>query len=326
MKALILAGGYGTRLRPLTYTRPKHLLPVLGRAHIEHVFDLLLAHGITEVVMLTSYLAPAFNKVVGDAVRRRLSVEVIQEGQPLGTAGALKNAEGKVKDGTFIVFNGDILTDADLSAILSFHHARGAEATIALAPVEDPSAYGVVPTDQIGKVIGFIEKPPKEEAPTNFINAGIYVFEPDVLERIPAGRSYSAEYELFPEIVHAGRMYATSIEGYWMDVGTPQKYLQANLDALEGRFSSPAAPQILDGCLLGEGARVMEGAQVSCSCLGAGAVIRPGAVVERSVLLPRTVVAEGAYVCGSVLGESVSIGPGARVENEVLGDNEIVEI
>lgn len=237
MKALILAGGFGTRLRPLTYTRPKHLLPIANVPHIEHVFDLLQRHGVDDVVLLTSYLAEAFETSIEHATQRGLSVAVAREEEPLGTAGALKNAQELVGDGTFLAFNGDVLTDVDLDAIVAWHGERGAEATIVLTPVDDPSAYGVVPTEPDGRVLGFIEKPPPGEAPTNLINAGVYVCEPRLLDRIPDGRAFSAEHELFPAVVENGTMYARGADAYWMDIGTPEKYLQANLDALAGRLS-----------------------------------------------------------------------------------------
>ena len=188
MKALILAGGFGTRLRPLTLTRPKHLLPIANRPHIEHVFDLLLKHDIDQAVLMTSYLAEAFADTMAGAAQRGMSLEITNEVEPLGTAGALKNAEHLVGDEPFLAFNGDVLTNVDLGAVLDFHRAREAEASIVLTPVEDPSAYGVVPTKEDGTVLGFIEKPPRGRAPTNLINAGIYVFEPSILDRIPPDR------------------------------------------------------------------------------------------------------------------------------------------
>ena len=201
MKALILAGGLGTRLRPLTYTRPKHVLPIANRPHIEHVFDLLQRHDVTKVVLLTSYRADAFGTTLERAEQRGIGVELALEPEPLGTAGALKNAEGSIGDGTFLAFNGDVLTDVDLGQVVEFHRARGAVATIVLTPVDDPSAYGVVPTAADGRVLGFIEKPPPGEATTNLINAGVYVFEPSILDRIPQGVEYSAERALFPGLV-----------------------------------------------------------------------------------------------------------------------------
>ncbi|MDQ3646694.1 MAG: NDP-sugar synthase, partial [Actinomycetota bacterium] len=291
MKALILAGGFGTRLRPLTNTRPKHLLPIANVPHIEHVLELLRSHGIDEVVLLTSYLAEAFAEVATAARSAGMAVEVTHEPEPLGTAGALKNAQALLSDGTFLAFNGDILTNVDLGEVLEFHRERRAEATIVLTPVEDPSAFGVVPTEPDGRVTGFIEKPALEDAPTNLINAGIYVMEPSILDRIPAGVNWSAERSLFPGLVEEGaRLFALGTDAYWMDIGTPQKYLQANLDALAGGYKS-ALGGATEGDHVITGARVThEGARVSWACLGPGVIIENGASVERSVLLPDVVV------------------------------------
>jgi mannose-1-phosphate guanylyltransferase len=326
LKALILAGGLGTRLRPLTYSRPKHLLPIANLAHIEHVFDLLQRHGVSEVVLLTSYLAEAFAAPVEQATRRGLTVEIAHEEEPLGTAGALKNAQDLVGDGTFLAFNGDVLTDVDLGAMVDWHRDRGAEATIVLTPVDDPSAFGVVPTDPDGRVRGFIEKPPPGQAPTNLINAGVYVLEPRLLDRIPEGRVYSAERELFPAVVADGTMFARAGDAYWMDIGTPEKYLQANLDALGGRYACSAVPHPhATLTLIGRDASVHGTARVSSCCLGAGVRVRAGAIVQRSVLLPSVTVGAGAIVRDAVLGEGVRIAPGVTVESTAIGDGETIE-
>lgn len=316
MKALLLAGGFGTRLRPLTRTRPKPMLPVLNRPHIAHVFDLLQRHGIDEAVLLTSYLASTFDHLVDDARARGLRLEVNQEEEPLGTAGALKFAQPFVGDETFLAFNGDVLTDTDLGALVAFHREREAEATILLAPVDDPSIYGVVPTDDEGRVTAFIEKPPPGTAPTNLINAGVYVLEPSVLDRIPAGEPWSIERATFPELVEEGaRLFGLRTDSYWIDIGTPEKYLQVNLDALEGRIAlrGAAAPD----------ARIAGDARVSCSCLGSGVTVEPGAQVAESVLLPGVTVGEGARVRRSILGEGVKVAPGAEVADRALGDHEL---
>ena len=319
MKALLLAGGFGTRLRPLTLTRPKHLLPIANRPHIDHVFDLLQRHGVTEVILTTSYLAEAFAGTVRAARERGLEVHVTYEEVALGTAGALKNAQAEVGDATFLAFNGDILSDVDLGALLAFHRDKGAEATILLTPVDDPSAFGVVPTDPDGRVTGFIEKPPQGEAPTNMINAGVYVLEPSVLDRIPEGREWSAERALFPELVtgHAA-LYATPTDAYWMDVGTPDKYLKANMDAITGRFA------MVDGVAVTSTARVADGAEVASSCVGDGCVVERGARIEDSVLLPGVRVGTGTVVKGSIVGEGCKIAPGAEVVGGTYGDNEEV--
>ncbi len=321
MKALILAGGFGTRLRPLTNTRPKHLLPIANRPHIEHVFDLLQRYGVDEIVLLTSYLAEAFDATVERAKDRGLIVHVTHEKEPLGTAGAIKNAEAFASDGTFFVFNGDVLMDVDLDEVLDFHRSRGAEATIVLTPVDDPSIYGVVPTDDTGRVLGFIEKPPREEAPTNLINAGIYVLEPSILDRIPAGEVWSAEHQLFPGLVGEGaNLFALAAGDYWMDIGTPEKYVQANLDALSGKYPDEGRAELVDGSLLGADVRLGTGAKLTSVCAGDGVVVEAAAVVEESVLLPGAVVENGAVIRRCVLGEGSTVGNGATLTGVALED------
>lgn len=322
MKALLIAGGFGTRLRPLTLTRPKHLLPIANRPHLYHVFDHLQRHEIDEVVLLTSYLAETFDVAVDEARGRGLTVHVRHEDVPLGTAGALKNAADVLDDETFFAFNGDVLSAIDLTAALRFHRERSAEATIVLTPVDDPSAYGVVPTEPDGRVLGFIEKPPRESAPTNLINAGVYLMQPSVLDRIPEGQEWSAERALFPQLVDEdAALFATPTDAYWMDIGTPQKYLAANLDALRGTFVTDAVTGDGSNCV-GNGA-VVDGA-VAESAIGAGCHIAAGATIERSVLLPGVVVAEGAVVRDSVLGEDVQVGAGAHLRDAAIGDREKV--
>lgn len=323
MKALILAGGFGTRLRPLTNTRPKHLLPIANRPHVEHVFDLLLAQHVHEVVLATSYLASSFDEIVERASARGLDFRLTREEEPLGTAGAIKHAASELGDDRFLVFNGDILTDVDLGSIVSFHEERTAELTILLTPVEDPSAFGVVPTDEHGRIRAFIEKPLRDEAPTNLINAGIYVLEPSVLERIPTGEVWSAERQLFPGLVAEGApLYALGTDAYWMDIGTPQKYLEANADALAGRFKTDAVrdPGGEANALAGD-AQVAPGSVVRSTSVGMGAVIEDGCTVEGSILLPFAKVGAGAEVRDSILGERSTVAPGAQLRSEVVADN-----
>jgi len=326
MKALLLAGGQGTRLRPLTHSRPKHLLPIANRAHIDHVFDLLLAHGVQEAVLLTSYLAERFDGVIKPAAARGLPVTVAQETTPLDTAGALKNAESSVDGGTFLAFNGDVLTQLDLRRLVDWHVRRGALATIALTPADDPSAYGVVVTDEDGRVSSFIEKPPTGAAPTNLINAGVYVLEPEIFDWIPSGERYSVERSLFPSLVAAGApLYATGSDAYWMDVGTPPKLLQANQDSLIGRFLTRAVPEPgPEAVAVAPGVKIGEGVNVVLSCVGEGSDLADGARVERSVLLPGVRVGGGACVRSSVLGEGVVIEPGVQVAGRTAADGEVI--
>lgn len=321
MKALILAGGFGTRLRPLTNHRPKHLLPIANRPHVEHVFDLLLSQDVREVVLATSYLAHHFDEVVQRAAGRGLAFRVTREEEPLGTAGAIKHAAAELGHDRFLVFNGDILTDVDLGGLIGFHTDKGAELTILLTPVEDPSAFGVVPTDQDGRIQAFIEKPRREEAPTNLINAGIYVLEPSILDRIPSGEAWSAERQLFPGLVEEGAaLYAMGTDAYWMDIGTPAKYLEANLDALTGRFKTDAVSTPgPDANVVADDAVVADSAHLASSSVGAGAVIEEGCVVERSILLPFARVLGSAHVTNSILGEGSSVS-GSKLTGETIED------
>jgi mannose-1-phosphate guanylyltransferase len=231
-----------------------------------------------------------------------------------------------VGDDTFLAFNGDVLTDVDLTAMVNWHRDKGAEATIVLTPVEDPSAYGVVPTEPDGRVLGFIEKPPADQAPTNLINAGVYVCEPRLLDRIPSGRVCSAELELWPEVVQDGTLFARGTDTYWMDIGTPEKYLQANLDALAGRYICSAVPHPDEGLtLLAPGAEIDESAQVSSTCLGDDSRVEANATVERAVLLPRVTVGAGAIVRDSVVGEGARIGAGSALVATTIGDGQTID-
>lgn len=325
MKALLLAGGQGTRLRPLTYSRPKHLLPIANQAHIDHVFDLLLDHGVDEAVLLTSYLAHSFGSVVEAASGRGLSVSVAHEPTPLDTAGALKNAQALISD-TFLAFNADVLTGMDLGELVDRHVRTGALATIALIPVDDPSAYGVVVTDPGGRVESFIEKPPSGTAPTNFINAGVYVMEPEVLDWVPSGERYSVERSLFPNLVEArAPLYAAGSDAYWMDIGTPPKLIQANQDSLSGRFITRAVPEPgPETAVIASGVRMDEGVDVVRSCVGEGSDLAAGCRVEGSVLLPRVRIGRGASVLSSVLGEGVVVEAGVQVTGRTVADGELL--
>ena len=307
MKAVVLVGGEGTRLRPLTLTRPKQMLPVGGRPMIERVLEGLAAHGIDEAVLSLGYRPDAFLRAYPDGVCAGVRLEYAVEAEPLDTAGAIRFAALEAGlDETFLVVNGDVLTGLDVSALVRFHRDRGAAATIALTPVEDPSAFGVVPTDDSGRVVAFIEKPPAGEAPTNLINAGTYVLEPSVIVRIPGGRRVSIERETFPALVDEGRLYAMASDADWIDAGTPANYLVANL-----HYAADPGPD----------AAVGAGAIVKDAVVGARVTVGPESVVESSVLMDRASVGPGAEVRWSVLGEGAVVGAGAVIESySVVGD------
>ncbi len=282
MIAVILVGGEGTRLRPLTEQMPKPMVPIANRPFLEHQLEHLERHGITDVVLSCGYLPDQIRDHFGD----RLGYVV--EDYPLGTGGAIENAAREIPD-TFLVCNGDVLTDLDITELVAFHRARDAAATIALHPVDDPSRYGLVRTNGQGAVTAFIEKPAPGEADVNTINAGTYVMEPGVLDLIPAGKNVSVEREVFPRLIGDG-LYARSEAGEWIDIGTKESFWAANMEEM------PA------GGLVDPAADVDPAAQVVDSVVGPETVIHRGAIVERSVVLPGGVVAEGARISGRVIG------------------------
>jgi mannose-1-phosphate guanylyltransferase len=320
MQAVVLVGGRGTRLRPLTYTRPKQMLPIVNRPMVELVVGHLAAHGVDDVVLSLGYRPDAFVEAYPDGRCAGASLHYAVEPEALDTAGAIRFAALDAGiEGRFLVINGDVLTDLDIGRLVAFHEDRGAEATITLHRVADPSRYGVVPTDDAGRVQAFIEKPPAAEAPTNLINAGTYVLERSVVDRIPGGRRVSVERETFPAMCDDGTLYALDGDTYWIDTGTPREYVQAQLDLLDG-----ARGPALDG--VHPEAKISDGAEASRTAVGAGAVIEAGAQVSCSVLLPGARVGAGAVVERSVLGEAAEVAPGAQVTDySVIGDSAVVE-
>lgn len=340
MKAVVLVGGEGTRLRPLTFAKPKPLLPIANRPFLERQLGWMASHGVDEVVLSLGYLPDAFaSHFAGErfgAVRLRYAVEA----EPLGTAGAIRYAaECAGIDERFLVCNGDVLTALDLGALVRFHDARRAEATIHLVRAPDPSAFGVVPTHPDGEVKAFVEKPPPGQAPTDWINAGTYVLEPSVLDRIPVGVNVSVERETFPRLLEARRrMYGMARDVYWIDIGTPAKYREANADVVRGALGLPPvagavesdpgvwlqpgavvdpAARLVPPVLVGPDAVVGPGAWVSATTIGVGCVVGYGARVEGSVLHDGARVGRAAEVTESVLGPEVEVADGAVVRGEV---------
>jgi mannose-1-phosphate guanylyltransferase len=326
MRAVVLVGGEGTRLRPITETIPKPLVPLMDRPSLDHVLDHLARHGVHEVILSSSYLESTFHAFIearhGDPV-----ITWITEEAPLGTGGAIVNALGAVDDDPIFALNGDILTDLDLTAMLAFHRDRGADATIALHHVEDARPFGLVPTGSDGRVVEFREKP--EELVPGDINAGTYVLEPRVLREWPAGATLSIEREIFPALIGSGRpVYGFLSPAYWLDLGTPEKYLQAHFDILEGRVGfEPAypAPYVAADAevdlrahlgrwvVVGRNASVGAHAQVDDSVLHPGARVEAGARVVGSILGPGSVVGAGATVTDSALAEDARVLPGSAL-------------
>jgi mannose-1-phosphate guanylyltransferase len=338
MRAVVLVGGEGTRLRPLTETIPKPLLPLMDRASLDHVLDHLARHGVHEVVLSSSYLEATFHAFIeqrhGDP-----AIVWITETEPLGTGGAIVHALAVLGDGEpFFALNGDILTDLDLTAMAERHREAGAVATIALTHVEDARPFGLVDLDADGRVLGFREKP-AEPVPGE-VNAGTYVLDAGALAAWEPGENVSIEREIFPALIAEGRpVHGFPSDGYWIDLGTPEKYLQAHFDLLDGRVGGHApypTPFVrTDGVsggavigrhvVLGPGVSVGVGADVDRSVALEGASVGAGARVRDSILGPGSVVGQGARVRDAVLAQGASVGPGAVLEGARLGPGERVE-
>jgi mannose-1-phosphate guanylyltransferase len=324
MQALVLAGGEGTRLRPLTHTVPKPVMPLAGRPFLTFMLDWLREHDVDDVLLSCGFLAHQVEDVLGDE-HGGMRLRYVHEDEPLGTAGPVRLAadEGLLQDRLFIL-NGDVLTDMDLTAQLAFHEEKNARATLALIAVEDTASYGVVPTDEDGAVEEFLEKAPGP-APTNRINAGAYVIEREVVERIPPGRAVSFEREIFPALVGNG-LYGFMAEGYWIDIGTPERYLEATYDLLSGRVHSTLPPRDETGSLVYEPA-LIAGAHIGPqTVLGCHCSVGAESFVERSVLHERVTVGHGCTIREAVLGDGVQVGDGAEIEpGAMLGSGVTVE-
>ena len=334
MQAVILVGGFGTRLRPLTRDIPKQMLPVVDRPIIEHVVAHLAGHGVTRVVLSLGFRPEAFADAYPDGTCAGLPLHYAVEPEPLDTAGAVRFAAleagigagtgtgigpGSGSEGcdTFLVLNGDVLTDLDIGAMVASHRAAGAEATLALTEVDDPSRYGVVPTDAEGRVVGFVEKPDAESAPSRWINAGTYVLEPSILDRIPDGRPVSIEREVFPAMATERRLHAVRSDAYWIDTGTPEAYIRAQVDLVDGtRGDLPAVHP---------SAQVDPGADVERSVVMAGVTVGPGARLCDAVVMDGATIGADATVDHSIVGPGAHVGPGASVTDlTVIGGSESV--
>lgn len=308
MRAVVLVGGEGTRLRPLTESIPKQLLPVANLPLLDRVVERLGAHGVDEIVLSMGYKADAFHAAYPDGQCAGMALTYVVEPTPLDTAGGIAYAARATRiEETFLVVNSDVLHDFDLAALIRFHHGAGGQGTIALAPVADPSDMGVVVHGADGRVSAFIEKPGKGKAPTNLVNAGTYVFEPAVIDRIAEGRRVNVEREVFPAMVDDGVLFARDMDAWWLDVGTPARYLEANLHVAGAHPTPPGEGTVIDPL-----ARI-EGSVVGARCrIGA-------ATVTASVLMDGVEVGDGAVLCRAIIGPGVRIEPGRRV-----GDGEVV--
>ena len=337
LKAVILVGGEGTRLRPLTYHTPKPMVPVLNLPFLEHVIRNLKEHNITEIVMAQFYLPASMREYFGDGSKLGVKLYYVMEENPLGSAGAVKNVEDFL-DSTFFVLNGDIIQNRDFTSILKFHRRHHAKATVVLTPVADPTQYGVVETDKRNKVKRFLEKPKAEEVTTNMINAGTWVVEPEVLQRIPRDTKFSFERDLFPQILADGLpFYAYPTDNYWMDTGTPENYLQLHRDLLSGQYDGYKPENDItrgDGCniytsvkfngkgMIGDNCKIASGVKfIGPVVIGPNCKIGKDTTVKDSVVWHDTTIGKGVAIKSSILADNCKIGDDCSLIDAVLGDH-----
>lgn len=330
-EAILLVGGKGTRLRPMTVHTPKPMVPAAGVPFLTHQLARARAAGVEHIVLATSYLAEVFEPYFGDGSSLGLHLEYVTEEEPLGTGGAIRNVASRLRSGPsdpVLICNGDILTGLDIRALVATHESSGADVSLHLTRVTDPRAYGLVPTDDSGRVTAFLEKPQTpEEIVTDQINAGAYVFRRSVIDTIPVGRPVSVERETFPELLAAGAHLQGMVDStYWLDLGTPAAFVRGSADLVLGRAPSPAVPgrcgdrlilptasvasgaKVTGGTVVGERAVVGEGARVFGSTILAGAVVEPGAVITDSLIGARSVVGARTVVTGAVIGDGARVG------------------
>jgi mannose-1-phosphate guanylyltransferase len=328
LEAVILVGGQGTRLRPLTETRPKPMMPLFDRPMVAHQLDHLARYGVTEVVFSCGYRPDALEEYFGDGTRFGIRLSYVTDPVPLGTAGAVANAVPAFShEADVLVLNGDILTDLDLGELIAAHRASGAAATVALTPVDDPSAYGLVRLRDDRSVKEFVEKPSPDQlipGEPHLINAGTYLLSHEVIATIPTGIACSIEREIFPQVAAQGKLYGFPSDCYWRDIGTPQSYLEAHRDMLDGAV--PTA-DVAGDVYIGPGAVIEDGARIADrSCIGAGSAVAAGASVIGTVLGAGTRVGPNAHIEGCVVGEDVEVGAGARLVGlVVIGDRARVD-
>jgi mannose-1-phosphate guanylyltransferase len=334
---VILVGGQGTRLRPLTATVPKPVVRLVDRPFIAFMLEWLCGHGIDDVIMSCGFLADGVRDVLGDGSRFGVRLRFVEEPDPRGTAGALKFAE-EMLDERFLMLNGDVLTDIDLTAQIAQHEASGARATLALVPVADPSAYGLVVLREDRSVQDFVEKPSSDDLPSNLISAGAYVLERDILELVPAERNVSIEREVWPRLIDHG-LYGFPSESYWLDIGTPERYLQGTFDIIEGNVETAVRERLGSDCLAIDAHARVDGRAIAPALLecgvqvAAGAHIGPlvvlgrdvsvgaGSSIERSVVLDGTQIGEDCELRDCIVAGGCRVGDGTRITGgAVLGD------
>lgn len=324
MDAVVLVGGKGTRLRPLTCTTPKPMLPTAGVPFLTHLLVRARDAGVDHAILSTSYRPEVFEGHFGDGSDLGLKITYVTEAEPLGTGGGIRNVAQHLRGDDFLVFNGDVLAGVDVAALVRAHRERRADVTLYLTEVADARAFGCVPTDDEGWVTAFLEKMP--EPVTNRINAGCYVFAPHVLDRVPAGRPVSVERETFPSLLADGaRVHGFVDTSYWLDLGTPAAFVRGSCDLVLGRISSAALPGEPGECLVLPGASVAPDAVlVGGTTVGRDARVGAGAYVDSSVLFDGVVVEPGARICESVIGRGARIGAGSVLDGVVVGDGAVI--
>lgn len=319
--AVVLVGGKGTRLRPLTLSAPKPMLPTAGLPFLTHLLSRIAAAGIEHVILGTSYKPAVFEAEFGDGSALGLQIEYVTEEHPLGTGGGIANVAGKLRNDTAMVFNGDVLSGADLAQLLDFHRSNRADVTLQLVRVGDPRAFGCVPTDEEDRVVSFLEK--TEDPPTDQINAGCYVFERNVIDRIPQGREVSVEREVFPALLADGdcKIYGYVDASYWRDMGTPEDFVRGSADLVRGIAPSPALRGHRGEQLVHDGAAVSPGALlIGGTVVGRGAEIGPGTRLDGAVIFDGVRVEAGCVIERSIIGFGARIGPRALIRDGVIGD------
>ena len=324
VEAIVLVGGKGTRLRPLTLSAPKPMLPTAGVPFLTHLLSRIKAAGICHVILGTSYQAEVFSEHFGDGAALGLELEYVVESEPLGTGGAIGNVGHLLRGDTAMIFNGDILTGCDLTALLDRHRRSAADVTLHLTKVEDPRAFGCVPTDAEGRVTAFLEKDPNPV--TDQINAGTYVFSRAVVDAIPAGRAVSVERETFPGLLAGGALVAGYVDtSYWRDLGKPADFVAGSADLVRGIAPTEALPGLHGEALVLPGAKVADGAILTGGCtVGHDCVVEAGAVIDGSVLFDGARVAAGASVRASIVGRNASVGAGTVLDSVVIGDRVVL--
>ena len=324
MKAILLAGGKGTRLRPLTVHTPKPIVPIFNRPFLYYQIDVLRqVPEIDEAILSLNYQPRRIEEIFGEGEGLGLRLRYVVEPVPLGTGGAIRYAGDQLTE-SVVVFNGDVLMQVDLQAVLNLHRERKAKATIVLTPVDNPRAYGLVETDASGNIRQFLEKPDEDEITCNTINAGIYVLEPETFDRIPKDTAWSIERSFFPTLIERGETFVAYVNnGYWIDIGTPAKYMQVHRDIMDGRFAAPPFADTNGTAYVAPGARVEDGVEVQGPCfIDEGAVVKTGArVLPYSVLGRHTHVDEAALIDGSIVWPNGWIGREAIVRGSILGRN-----